>query len=138
MKSLQRSLRDCLAIAQVARSRTHCACSGYAIPRSGSHLRLTTPRGGQHHVTIPDHESLRTGTLGSILAEVARPLNVERATLVAELSDTQWCAQYTRRDVAIDKFQHLKLRAPEAIASHEAPSSARQKVHRYNRHPIFQ
>ena len=44
---------------------------GYQSTReTGSHLRLTTTRGGEHHLTIPDHPSLRVGTLASILREV--------------------------------------------------------------------
>jgi predicted RNA binding protein YcfA (HicA-like mRNA interferase family) len=39
---------------------------GYAVTReTGSHMRLTTQQGGGHHVTIPDHASLRVGTLVS-------------------------------------------------------------------------
>ena len=45
---------------------------GYEITReAGSHLRLTTMVRGQHHLTIPDHDSLRVGTLAAILAAVA-------------------------------------------------------------------
>ena len=61
---------------------------GYSVTReAGSHMRLTTQRGGEHHVTIPDHASLRIGTLGSILNEVATHLNVERTLLISELFD---------------------------------------------------
>lgn len=36
----------------------------YEVTRqTGSHIRLTTSRGGTHHVTIPDHRPLRVGTL---------------------------------------------------------------------------
>jgi hypothetical protein len=36
---------------------------GYEITRQkGSHLRLTTLRGGEHHLTIPRHRLLRVGT----------------------------------------------------------------------------
>lgn len=36
---------------------------GYQIVRrKGSHIRLTTERGGQHHLTLPDHDPLRMGT----------------------------------------------------------------------------
>ena len=51
----------------------------------GSHLRLTTQQGGEHHVTIPDHASLRVGTLAAILADVAAHLNMERRALAAAL-----------------------------------------------------
>ena len=37
---------------------------GYRATRqSGSHMRLTTAEGGEHHVTIPRHDPLRVGTL---------------------------------------------------------------------------
>lgn len=62
---------------------------GYEVTReTGSHLRLTTQRGGEHHVTIPDHRSLRVGTVASILAEVAAHLNMERGAVVAELFES--------------------------------------------------
>jgi hypothetical protein len=44
----------------------------YEITRqSSSHIRLTTHRNGEHHVTNPDHGSLRVGTLAGILGDVA-------------------------------------------------------------------
>lgn len=59
---------------------------GYAVTReTGSHLRLTTQQGGEHHLTIPDHASLRIGTLASILADVAEHVKITRSTLAAEL-----------------------------------------------------
>ncbi len=40
---------------------------GYEVTRqTGSHLRLTTTEGGQHHVTVPRHDPLRVGTLASM------------------------------------------------------------------------
>jgi len=39
--------------------------------RSGSHRRLTTLVGGEHHLTIPAHSPLKPGTLRAILGEVA-------------------------------------------------------------------
>jgi predicted RNA binding protein YcfA (HicA-like mRNA interferase family) len=45
---------------------------GYQSTRqSGSHRRLTTQTGGQHHLTIPVHDPLKPGTLRAILGEVA-------------------------------------------------------------------
>lgn len=59
---------------------------GYAVTReTGSHMRLTTQQGGEHHVTIPDHRQLRVGTLAAILADIAVHLAVERAELVRQL-----------------------------------------------------
>ncbi len=45
---------------------------GHQLTRqTGSHLRLTTAEQGEHHITIPRHDSLRVGTLSSILRDVA-------------------------------------------------------------------
>jgi len=44
---------------------------GYQLIRQlGSHRRLTTQVGGEHHLTIPHHDPLRPGTLRAILGEV--------------------------------------------------------------------
>ena len=59
---------------------------GYDITReTGSHLRLTTTQQGEHHITIPDHDSLRVGTLAAILAEVGAHLQIERDKLTQRL-----------------------------------------------------
>ena len=60
---------------------------GYEKTRQvGSHIRLqSTLRGYPHHVTVPDHPSLRLGTLSSILSDVAAYLNIERSKLEEEL-----------------------------------------------------
>jgi hypothetical protein len=48
-------------------------------------MRLTTQQGGEHHVTIPDHASLRVGTLAGIVADVAAHLKIQRSAFTAEL-----------------------------------------------------
>jgi predicted RNA binding protein YcfA (HicA-like mRNA interferase family) len=59
---------------------------GYEITRqTGSHLRLTTQEHGEHHVTIPDHKTLRVGTLAGILAEVSAHFEMERSALIEKL-----------------------------------------------------
>ena len=59
---------------------------GYQIRhQTGSHLRLTTQRMGEHHITIPAHDSLRIGTLNAILAEIAAHHRVSRDDLLEEL-----------------------------------------------------
>ena len=51
----------------------------YEITRqTGSHMRLTTQERGEHHITIPDHDPLRVGTLAGILADVAERLEMTR------------------------------------------------------------
>lgn len=59
---------------------------GYRVSRqTGSHMRLTTEEGGQHHVTIPAHSPLRVGTLAVILSEVASHLGLTRDELIDRL-----------------------------------------------------
>ena len=58
----------------------------YEVTRqTGSHMRLTTTRGGGHNVTIPNHKSLRVGTLSAILRDVAQHLDMPRQTLIETL-----------------------------------------------------
>ncbi|AEH51367.1 type II toxin-antitoxin system HicA family toxin [Pseudothermotoga thermarum] len=51
---------------------------GYVITRqSGSHIRLTYKSSEKiHHLTIPNHKTLKVGIVNSILKEVARELNL--------------------------------------------------------------
>jgi predicted RNA binding protein YcfA (HicA-like mRNA interferase family) len=62
---------------------------GYERTRQdGSHIRLTTTVGGTHHVTIPNHRPLKTGTLlGGILKPVAahHQITVEKLLAMLEL-----------------------------------------------------
>ena len=59
---------------------------GYAVTRQkGSHLRLTTLESGEHHVTVPDHDALRTGTLNGILKAVAEHAGLSRDDVVKKL-----------------------------------------------------
>jgi predicted RNA binding protein YcfA (HicA-like mRNA interferase family) len=59
---------------------------GYRIARqTGSHMRLTTLLGGEHHVTIPRHKPLRIGTLSSILNDIAEHLGMDRESFVESL-----------------------------------------------------
>ena len=58
----------------------------YVVTRQkGSHIRLTTIVHGEHHVTIPDHDSLRVGTLRSILAAVAGHRGISVDEVAGEL-----------------------------------------------------
>ena len=59
---------------------------GYQVTRqTGSHLRLTTSEHGEHHITIPQHGSLRVGTLAAILANIAQHFEMSRDDLVSKL-----------------------------------------------------
>ena len=59
---------------------------GYVVShQTGSHMRLTTQLSGEHHITIPDHDSLRIGTLSGILREVETHVGLSREELLARL-----------------------------------------------------
>ena len=61
---------------------------GYAVTRqSGSHIRLTTSENGEHHVTVPNHDPLRVGTLSAILMAVAAHHGIYRDALLKRLFD---------------------------------------------------
>ncbi len=60
---------------------------GYeTVRQDGSHIRLTTVQGGTHHVTIPNHRPLKTGTLlGGVLKPVAAHHHLSVEELLAKL-----------------------------------------------------
>ena len=59
---------------------------GYRVTRqTGSHPRLTTLDGGEHHVTIPRQAARRVGTLAGILGDVATHFGLAREALVERL-----------------------------------------------------
>ncbi len=50
---------------------------GYTVVhQKGSHVRLRSDRPPAHTITVPLHDSLKTGTLHDILAEVAQARSV--------------------------------------------------------------
>ena len=59
---------------------------GYrSIRQTGSHIRLTTLEQGEHHLTIPQHDHLRIGTLAGILSDVAFHFNLNREEVFQQL-----------------------------------------------------
>ena len=60
---------------------------GYSVTRqSGSHIRLSTTVGGQHHITIPEHDPLKVGTLSGILTDVATHHKMTKDDLIQKIS----------------------------------------------------
>lgn len=58
----------------------------YEVDRQkGSHIRLTTSLNGQNHLTIPNHNPLKIGTLSSVLGEVAGHLSKTKEEVIEEL-----------------------------------------------------
>jgi predicted RNA binding protein YcfA (HicA-like mRNA interferase family) len=59
---------------------------GYEVShQTGSHIRLTTQRNGEHHVTVPAHDPIKVGTLNAILRDVAEHADLSREELLIEL-----------------------------------------------------
>lgn len=59
---------------------------GYTVTRqTGSHIRMTCDAPSQHHITIPNHNSLRVGTLSAILADIASHLKISRESLIERI-----------------------------------------------------
>ena len=55
------------------------------VRQDGSHMRLTTKQGGQHHVTVPNHSPIKLGTLTGILKAVAAHHKLTVEDLVRQL-----------------------------------------------------
>jgi predicted RNA binding protein YcfA (HicA-like mRNA interferase family) len=61
---------------------------GYDVVRqSGSHIRLSTELNGEHHITIPAHESLRVGTLNGIFSDIAAHFKMSKEELLKQIFD---------------------------------------------------
>jgi predicted RNA binding protein YcfA (HicA-like mRNA interferase family) len=59
---------------------------GYRVTRqAGSHVRLTTDMPSQHHITIPNHDPLKVGTLAAILGDVAAHSKLSRDEILERL-----------------------------------------------------
>jgi predicted RNA binding protein YcfA (HicA-like mRNA interferase family) len=59
---------------------------GYRVTRqAGSHVRLTTDTPSQHHITIPNHDPLKIGTLAAILGDVAAHAKRPREEVMEQL-----------------------------------------------------
>jgi predicted RNA binding protein YcfA (HicA-like mRNA interferase family) len=61
---------------------------GYRVSRqAGSHVRLTTDTPSPHHITVPNHATLKVGTLAAILGDVAANAKLSREELIERLFD---------------------------------------------------
>ena len=59
---------------------------GYQVTRqTGSHIRLTSTQQGEHHITIPNHDPLRVGTLSAILSDIAEHFAMTRDECIQKL-----------------------------------------------------
>ena len=59
---------------------------GYEVIRQkGSHIRLVTLLKGKHYVTVPNHNSIKMGTLSGIINDVAAHFNKSKEEIINEL-----------------------------------------------------
>jgi predicted RNA binding protein YcfA (HicA-like mRNA interferase family) len=59
---------------------------GYEVTRQvGSHIRLSTQQNGQHHITIPNHNPIKIGTLSAILSDMATHFNMSKDQIIAKI-----------------------------------------------------
>ena len=57
------------------------------VRQDGSHVRLTTQVNGTHHITVPCHKALKTGTLlGGVLKPVAAHHGLTVESLLSKLA----------------------------------------------------
>ena len=55
----------------------------YEVTRqTGSHVRLTTQRNGEHNITIPAHDPIKVGTLNAIVRGVSEHSGMSRNELI--------------------------------------------------------
>jgi predicted RNA binding protein YcfA (HicA-like mRNA interferase family) len=59
---------------------------GYEVSRQrGSHTRLTCSFPKEHHITIPNHDPIKIGTLSAVLSEVATTRNQTKEGLINQI-----------------------------------------------------
>ncbi len=62
---------------------------GYSVTRQkGSHIRLTTTSNGEHHLTIPNNNPRKLGTLSSIIGILHLILNKLKKKSLKSYSDS--------------------------------------------------
>ena len=62
------------------------AVYGYeVVSQKGSHIKVTTKQNGEHHLAIPNHDPIKTGTLNAILRQVAEHLGKSKEDIFKEL-----------------------------------------------------
>jgi predicted RNA binding protein YcfA (HicA-like mRNA interferase family) len=61
------------------------AVYGYeVVSQKGSHIKVTTKQNGEHHLAIPNHDPIKTGTLNAILRQVAEHLGKSKEDIFKE------------------------------------------------------
>jgi predicted RNA binding protein YcfA (HicA-like mRNA interferase family) len=59
---------------------------GYeTVSQKGSHIKITTLNSGEHHLAIPNHNPIKTGTLNAILRQVAEHFGINKEEVIIKL-----------------------------------------------------
>jgi predicted RNA binding protein YcfA (HicA-like mRNA interferase family) len=59
---------------------------GYVQTRqTGSHIRMTSQLNGEHHITIPNHDPIKLGTMSAILFDIAVHQNKTKEQVIIDL-----------------------------------------------------
>lgn len=59
---------------------------GYEKTRQvGSHIRATTQQNGEHHISIPNHNPIKLGTLSGIIGDVANHSQISKDEVLSLL-----------------------------------------------------
>ena len=59
---------------------------GYEVTRQkGSHIRLSIQRPFEHHITIPNHDPIKIGTLSAILSDIAQSRGQSKESIANEI-----------------------------------------------------
>ncbi len=57
----------------------------HIVRQRGSHMMLASPRNGTHQIVIPDHRSLKVGTLGQLVSDIAKHHGMTKEELIERL-----------------------------------------------------
>jgi predicted RNA binding protein YcfA (HicA-like mRNA interferase family) len=59
---------------------------GYeTVSQKGSHIKITTLKGGEHHLAIPNHDPIKIGTLNGIVRQVSEHIGKSKEDVFQEL-----------------------------------------------------
>jgi len=84
---------------------------GFLVTRQiGSHIRMTLKHEtGDFHITVPNHNPIRVGTLNSILNDVSKHLNLSKEEilksncLISDLEEEFFQQVYSERNLHLSK-----------------------------------
>jgi predicted RNA binding protein YcfA (HicA-like mRNA interferase family) len=72
-----------ISVKDIIKART---VYGYLPTRQNrSHIRITTQQNGEHHLAIPNHNPIKTGTLNSIISQVAAHFSTTKKQVFQKL-----------------------------------------------------